>query len=159
MRFVMPKFLAGKKPSSLETYEHTVGTVGGVPDPRKEVELGFWRDYARQGISDERATSAARKFQRAYGVLETRLHGQPYLMGERLSVIDIAWFIYTHRLCDAGYPFKRLHPAIHRWYLALLSRKEFSKEVRVPPPLGLITRALHAVQVFHGSTLVRVAGL
>ncbi|MFP6685710.1 MAG: glutathione S-transferase family protein, partial [Polyangiaceae bacterium] len=118
MRFVMPKFLAGKKPSSLETYEHTVGTVGGVPDPRKEVELGFWRDYARQGISDERATSAARKFQRAYGVLETRLHGQPYLMGDRLSVIDIAWFIYTHRLCDAGYPFKRLHPAIHRWYLA-----------------------------------------
>ena len=159
MRFVMPKFLVEKKPNSLETYEHTMGTVGGVPDPRKEIELGFWRDYARQGISDERATSAARKFQRAYDVLETRLREQPYLMGERLSVVDIAWFIYTHRLRDAGYPFKRLHPAIHRWYLALLNRKEFSKEVRVPPPVGLITRALHAVQAFRGSTLVRVAGL
>jgi glutathione S-transferase len=159
MRFVVPNFLAEKKPGSLETYKRTVGTVGGVPDPRKEVELGFWRDYARHGISDEHATSAARKFRQAYGVLEARLQEQPYLLGERLSVIDIAWFIYTHRLSDAGYPFKRLHPGIHRWYLALLSRKEFSKEVRVPPPLGLITRGLHAVQIFRGSTLVRVAGL
>ena len=80
-------------------------------------------------------------------------------MGESLSVIDIAWFIYTHRLSAAGYPFERLHPAIHRWYLALLEREEFSKEVQVPPPLGLITRGLHAVQAVRGSTLVRVAGL
>ena len=159
MRFVIPKFLAGKKPSSLETYERTRGTVGGVPDPRKEIELGFWRDYARQGISDEHARSSARKFQKAYGALEDRLRGQPYLMGESLSVIDIAWFIYTQRLSDAGYPFERLHPAIHRWYLALLDREEFSKEVQVPPPRGLITRGLHAVQAVRGSTLVRVAGL
>ena len=159
MRFVMPKFLASKKPDSLSTYERTLGTVGGVPDPRKEIELAFWRDYARQGISDEAATAAARKFQKAYGALEDRLRGQPYLMGESLSVIDIAWFIYTHRLRDAGYPFERLHPAIHRWYLALLDREEFSREVQVPPPLHLITRGLHAVQAVRGSTLVRVAGL
>ena len=159
MRFVMPKFLAGKRPSSLSTYEATMGTVGGVPDPRKEIELGFWRDYARQGISDDYATSAARKFRKVYRVLETRLQGQPYLMGGSLSVIDIAWFIYTHRLRDAGYPFERLHPAIHRWYLALLDREEFSREVQAPPPLHLITRGLHAVQAVRGSTLVRVAGL
>ena len=159
MRFVMPKFLASKKPDSLSTYERTLGTVGGVPDPRKEIELALWRDYARQGISDEAATAAARKFQKAYGALEARLQGQPYLMGESLSLIDIAWFIYTHRLSDAGYPFKRLHPVMHRWYLALLEREEFSQEVQAPPPFRLVTRGLHAVQAVRGSSLVRVAGL
>ena len=159
MRFVMPKFLAQKKPRSLAVYEETPGTVGGVPDPRKQIELSFWRDYASEGISNARATLAAQRFRKAYEALEARLKNRPYLMGERLSVLDIAWFIYTHRLSDAGYPFERLHPEIHRWYRQLLGHEAFSKEVRTPAPLALLARGLHAVQAVRGSTLARVAGL
>ena len=159
MRFVVPKFLAEKKPRSLSIYENAAGTIGGLPDPRKEVELKFWRDYAREGVSDAQATASARRFKRVYALLETRLREQPYLLGEALSVIDIAWFIYTHRLSDAGYPFERLHPALHRWYQGLLAREEFSKEVQTPLALALLTGGLHTAQALRGSTLIQVAGL
>jgi len=159
MRFVVPKLFAAKKPQSLSIYEKTAGTVEGLPDPHKEVELKFWRDYSREGISDAQARASVGRFEKIYTLLETRLRDQPYVMGEALSLVDIAWFIYTHRLSAAGYPFEGLHPALHRWYLGLLAREEFSQEVRTPLAIAWLTRGLHAVQVLRGSTLVQVVGL
>jgi hypothetical protein len=37
---------------------------------------------------------------------------QPYLLGDTLSVVYIAWFIYAHRLISTDYPFLRLHPGL-----------------------------------------------
>ena len=159
MRFVMPKFIAAKKPAALATYEKDHGTIEGHADPRKEIELRFWNDYADHGISDAQATHAAGNFRQTYETLETRLAKGPFLLGEKLSVVDIAWFIYTHRLRAAGYPFPRLHPAIHRWYLGLAERPEFRREVKNPAPLELMTKFLHIAQSLQGKTLVRIAGL
>jgi glutathione S-transferase len=159
MRVVVPSVLAAKKPAALAVYDEAAGTVGGVPDARKEIEIGFWREFAQEGVTDERTQEAAAKFRKAFAALETRLQHQPCLLGEELSVPDIAWFIYTHRLSRAGYPFERLHPAVHRWYLALLAREEFAKEVQDPLPMKLITGALHTAQALRGTTLVQVAGL
>ena len=50
-------------------------------------------------------------------------------MGERLSVLDIAWFIYAFRLSLAGYPFARLHPHVAAWEEKLRARPEFAKEI------------------------------
>ncbi len=57
----------------------------------------------------------------------------PYLMGDTLSVLDIAWFIYAHRLSLAGYPLSRLHPHVSAWVDKLQARPEFSKEIEMPP--------------------------
>ena len=54
-------------------------------------------------------------------------------MGESLSVLDIAWFIYAHRLSLAGYPLARLHPHVHAWVEKLRARPEFAKEIAMPP--------------------------
>jgi len=51
-------------------------------------------------------------------------------MGDALSVLDIAWFIYAHRLSLAGYPLPRLHPRVHAWKEKLGARPEFAKENR-----------------------------
>ena len=56
----------------------------------------------------------------------------------RLSMLDIAWFIYTYRLYVSGFPFKDRYPKISEWFLDLYSRKEFFKEVNDPMPLKLI---------------------
>ena len=157
MRFVVPKLLAQKKPVSLSTYEQDRGTVGGAADPHKEVELRFWRDYARQGVTDEDVVAATTRFKDVYERFESLLETQPYLAGERLGALDIAWFIYTHRLGSAGYPFAREHPAVHRWYCALLGRPEFSREVAEPLPFRAIRAGLHAIQALRGTTLARVA--
>ena len=50
-------------------------------------------------------------------------------MGESLSVLDIAWLIYAHRLALAGYPFARLHPHVHAWAEKLCAMPEFAKEI------------------------------
>jgi len=157
MRFVLPRFLAAKKPAALVRYEQTRGTVGGIRDPHKEIELQFWRDYARQGVTDEEAQAAASRFKRVYDRFDAVLADRAYLLGDRLGVLDIAWFIYTHRLESAGYPVAANHPAVYRWYRELLARDEFAREVSAPLPVTLITRGLRAAQVLRGTTLSRVA--
>ena len=159
MRFVVPKALAQKRSRSLDTYERDPGTIGGSPDSHKQVELEFWQSFARQGITDAQAQASAGRFRRVYEGFEGSLREQSYLMGRELSVVDIAWFIYTHRLSEAGYPFASLHPHVDAWYRSLLEREAFAKEVRAPLPLRVITALLHALQSVQGRTLARVAGL
>lgn len=158
MRFVVPKFLAERKPAVLTAYEQSRGTIGGSLDPHKEVELRFWRDYARQGVTDEEVVASVRRFRNVYDRFESILGSHPYLLGERLGALDIAWFIYTHRLNRAGYPFSEKHPTVYRWYRALLARDDFSKEVAEPLSVRTITAGLQAVQVLRGKTLAAVAG-
>ena len=52
-------------------------------------------------------------------------------MGDALSVLDIAWLIYAHRLSLAGYPFERLHPHVFAWKERLSARPEFAKEIEM----------------------------
>ena len=158
MRFVIPKKLAEKSPARLSAYRDAAGTVGGEADPHKAVELGFWHDFALHGITDDQVRVSAEKFRRVYAEWEDRLQSQAFLLGDAMTVVDIAWFIYTHRLSVAGYPFPRLHPAVSAWYRGLLSGKEFSREVTSPPSLRAITALLHASQAIRGRSLERVAG-
>ena len=158
MRFVVPTRLARKKPASIASYAKDAGTIGGDRDPHKEVELAFWNDLAREGISDDKARAAAHNFHRVYERLERDLQRTPYLRGDTLSLLDIAWFIYTHRLVAAGYPFGKLHPNTERWYHGLMGREAFAREVAAPMPLRLVSSVLRAAQKMRGTTLADVAG-
>ncbi|MFZ0840874.1 MAG: glutathione S-transferase C-terminal domain-containing protein, partial [Xanthobacteraceae bacterium] len=84
---------------------------------------------AAEGFTDEAARASARKFRAEFDAMDKVLARQPYLMGDALTVLDIAWLIYAHRLSLAGYPFKRLHPHVFAWKEALSSRPEFAKEI------------------------------
>ena len=159
MRFVVPRKLAAKKRDSLQLYQQDAGSVAGVPDPRKDVELGFWQRFATAGTTDAVVRDAVRKFRDAYLRLDDRLAASPFLTGGSLSLLDVAWFIYTHRLTLAGYPFERLHSRVHDWYIKLRQRDAFAKEVKTPPPLAAVIHSLHAVQALRGRTLIKVAGL
>ena len=158
MRFVVPRTIASKKPKALATYEQDKGTIEGARDSHKQEQLDFWNEYALHGTTDERARSAAHRFKRSFEGLEERLAQHAYLMGQTLTLADIAWFIYANRLSSAGYPFARLHPRVDAWYQGLMARPDFSREVAVPAPLRLLTAALHAGQALRGQTLSKVAG-
>ena len=70
-------------------------------------------------------------------------------MGEALSVLDIAWFIYAYRLWLAGYPFARLHPHVNTWKEKLLVRPEFAKEIAgTRKPATPVGRTLEQVAGF-----------
>ena len=159
MRFVIPKRFAMKSADSLRSYEEGgTGTVQGAPDPHKAVELDFWRRYSDHGILDSEARSSALKFQNEFDQLEKQLDAAPYLLGNDISLLDIAWFIYANRLTNAGYPFARLHPRVDEWAQRLGAQPAFAEESRTIAPLKALTTGLHAMQKLQGKTLELVAG-
>ena len=101
----------------------------GAKDHEKQVQIEFWQRAAREGFTDAQARASALKFRAKFNALDKTLAKQPYLMGDDLSVLDIAWLIYEHRLTLAGYPFERLHPNVHAWAVKLRAMPEFAKEV------------------------------
>ena len=112
-RFVFAPPGPPKPAEALKSYAaNGSGTVQGTKDRDKEIQIEFWERAAREGFTDERARASAQKFRAEFDALDKRLAQHPYLMGDTLSVLDIAWFIYAHRLSLAGYPLARLHPRV-----------------------------------------------
>ena len=125
------------------------GTVQGARDRDKEIQIEFWQRAAKEGFSDERARASAHKFRAEFDALDRRLAQSPYLMGESLSVLDIAWFIYAFRLSLGGYPLKRLHPRVDAWAEKLRARPEFAKEIAgTRKPATQVDRTLEQVAGF-----------
>jgi len=79
-------------------------------------------------------------------------------MGDALTVLDIAWFIYANRLTLAGYPIARLHPRVGAWFGKLAARPEFAKEVAMPAEATARLAATRHAQARDGRTLEQVAG-
>jgi glutathione S-transferase len=159
-RFVFNPPDAPKSAEELERYANTgSGTVNGKQDPHKDIEIDFWKIFAAEGITDRRAQEAAGKFRASFTELDDRLANTPYLLGDTLSVLDIAWFIYTNRLILAGYPLARLHPRLAAWFERLNTRPEFANEIALPPPIAAHFAAGHKRHIEQGRTLELVARL
>ena len=159
-RFVFAPPGPPKPAEALKSYaENGSGTVQGANDREKQVQIEFWQRATRDGFTDERARASAQKFRTEFDALDRTLAQMPYLMGDELSVLDIAWFIYAYRLSLAGYPLQRLHPRVHAWFEKLRARPEFAKEVAMPAEVEQRlqdTRRSHAAA---GKSLEMVAGL
>ena len=134
------------------------GTVQGLLDREKQTQIDYWQRAARDGFTDEQARASARKFRAEFDAIDKRLAQQPNLMGEALSVLDIAWLIYAHRLSLAGYPFERLHPRVFAWKEKLAARPEFAKEITPVRGSQEQLEAVRRAQQAAGNTLEAVAG-
>ncbi len=158
-RFVFDRPGPPKPVAALESYAaNGSGTVRGEKDRDKEIQIEFWRRAATEGFSDARARDSARRFRSELDALDNRLEQQPCLMGDEPSVLDIAWFIYAHRLLLAGYPLARLHPRVFAWKEKLGARPEFANEIAVAPEAQARMDAARRAQVQAGKTLETVAG-
>jgi glutathione S-transferase len=149
-RFVFAPPGPPKSAESLASYAaNGSGTVQGKADREKAIQIAFWQRAAAEGITDNQARASAQKFRVEFGELERTLASQPYLLGEHLSVLDIAWFIYAFRLSLAGYPFARLHPHVAAWEAKLGARPEFAKEIAgTRPPASPVRGTLEQVAGF-----------
>ena len=150
-RFVFAPPGPPKPAEALKSYaESGSGTVQGAKDRDKEIQIEFWQRAAKEGFTDERARASAQKFRTEFEALNQRLTQLPYLMGESLGVLDIAWFIYAHRLSLAGYPLKRLHPRVSAWVEKLRARPEFAKEIAAGTrtPATQVSKTLEEVAGF-----------
>lgn len=156
-RFIMPE-LAARPPEKLDAYRRLgSGTVGGEADPAKLEQIRFYEKH-RAGISDEDVRSAIAQFRRAFDEHEATLGRTPFLLGDELTVLDIAWFIYVARLAAAGYPFAKAHPNVAQWFDRLLARQEFAEEHAVSTPDPEMYRDLRARDAADGRTLELMGG-
>jgi glutathione S-transferase len=134
------------------------GTVRGMADRDKAIQLEFWQRAAKEGFTDQAARASAQKFRTEFDALDRRLSNSAYLLGEELSVLDIAWFIYANRLSLAGYPFARLHPRVAAWAATLGARPEFAREVAMPPQVEARIEETRRAHAQAGKSFEMVAG-
>ncbi len=147
MGFLMPQRLARKSEATLARWEGE-----GRDDPKRAREVKWWRDFARDGIPQATAQASVDAHRKAFETLDARLDGSPWLIGERLSVLDVAWFITTRRLAAAGYPLSR-HPRLAGWHARLLERPAFAEETRDPLLLRVALPIYGLYRRIEGTTL------
>jgi glutathione S-transferase len=158
-RFVFAPPGPPKPAEALQSYiESGSGTVQGMADRDKQVQIEFWQRAAREGFTDAAARASAHKFRAEFDAMDKTLARQPYLLGGELSVLDIAWLIYAHRLTLAGYPFGRLHPNVFAWQERLSARPEFAKEIAMLRHSREQLEANRRAQEQSGQTLAAIAG-
>ncbi len=158
-RFLFAPPSTPKTPDVLERYAASgSGTVNGQEDAGKAEQIAFWEKYAKEGIPDSKIRSAAEKFRDSFNELENRLQTGKYLLGDQLTVLDIAWFIYVNRMSVAGYPLARLHPRLAAWFKGLQARPEFTREVEMPQALQNAVAEAHRAQAAASKTMEDIAG-
>lgn len=158
-RFLFDRPGAPKPAAALERYRtNGSGTVRGEVDAHKAEQIAFWERAAKEGFPDANARVSAHKFRAEFDALERKLATQANLMGENLTVLDIAWFVYANRLAVAGYPLARLHPRVSAWKDKLGARPEFAREVASPPEIVARINETRRRQVAQNQTLEAIAG-
>ncbi len=158
-RFVFAPPGPPKPAEALKSYAaNGSGTVQGLDDREKRIQIEFWERAAKEGFTDEAARVSARKFRVEFDAMDKVLARQPYLMGDTLTVLDIAWLIYAHRLSLAGYPLARLHPHVFAWKERLAARPEFAKEIAPLRDTKEAVEERRRTQARAGKTLETVAG-
>jgi glutathione S-transferase len=153
----------GKTPRTTEDLQNYrkggAGTVEGKADPDKIREIEFWEKVASEGIPDQAVKKSAKRFRINLERLDKTLVKTQYLLGNSISILDVAWFIYANRLILCGYPVKKLHPNVNKWFESLLKRPEFAKEIIVSPEIAKAVETNYQRQKETKTTLVDIADL
>lgn len=148
MGFLFPSAVATKSRKTLSAYAEA-----GAPNASRDKEVAWWRAFADNGGVTERALEGSvRAFNDAFDELDTRLENRAWLIGDRISVLEVAWFISVHRLATAGYPIDH-HPNLAEHYRTLLARPTFARQVDPGAAMRLIIRAYGAYRRARGTAL------
>ncbi len=156
MGFLSPRSVVTKKDTLLANYQDNQGTLQGESDEHKAREIKFWRDFAEQGVTEHQALAAAERFSEVFQRFDAVLGRQSYLFGDEITLVDIAWYIYTFRLSAAGYPFSTLHPNVFKWFQDLNAKPEFYAEVSQPWVMSAAIKTMQFFQTIKGQSLVQV---
>ena len=144
----------GKKSSKgLEVFKNYKSSNSEL-DKLKMKEVEFYETYGEEGITDKAVKKSLVNFCERYEKFEDDLNNQKYLMGDKLSMLDLAWFIYSYRLYISGFPFRTLYPKVSTWFQDLYVRNEFYKEVNDPLILKLIRQYAKISTALRGKSIL-----
>ena len=72
------------------------------------------------------------RFHNALLILDGKLNNQDYLIGDRITLADISWYITLHRLDLAGYPLSN-YPSLNAYYQQIAKRPAFRQQISAGP--------------------------
>ena len=85
------------------------------------------------------------RFHSAFQALNKQLSSSTYLLGDRLTLLDISWFITLFRLERAGYPLAE-HPKLAAYFSRIPQRPSFQYEINVAPlPIRFVGGAYRTI--------------
>ena len=96
----------------------------GEYDEKRAEEVRWWREKQSNGISEDETRSAVQRYRDTFTRLDERLANGPWLMGERISIVDLSWYVNVQRLVRLGYPLAR-HAHLADWFERLSARPAF----------------------------------
>ena len=151
-KFLVPKFLNNVK---IQEKSESKATLHGNEDSEDDANRKFWENYKKVGITDEVATKSLLNLKLHLDEINEKLTHHTYILGNELTLPDIAWFIYVSRLKAARYPIHILHPNVNDWYESLLKREVFAKETKIPGIVRFISYIFYVVQKYSGWSIKR----
>jgi len=146
-KFMAPQAMYLKNRQVLDAYRKN-----GAPDLSRDMEIAWWQSTADNGLSLEALIESFAAHRDALRKLEDRLQDREWLYGDRISVLDIAWFTTIHRLKVLGYDLSR-HPYLLSYYRRLLLRPAFREEMQIKGPLKIIVPAYRLYKRLTGRQL------
>jgi len=78
--------------------------------------------------------------ERLYGILDKRLEGRTYLVGEKYSIADIANFSWVNVAYVAGVNLDRF-PNLHKWWERISARPAVQRGTAIPSESKLVNQA------------------
>ncbi|MCB1358236.1 MAG: glutathione S-transferase C-terminal domain-containing protein [Maritimibacter sp.] len=130
------KFLSTDPVTRYQTIQWLMWQMGGVGPMFGQ--FGFFHVYGGKDFEDKRPwTRYKEEAQRLLDVLDARLEGRDFIMGDDYSIADIAIWPWVRAL-ETGYKaWDVLDVAelenVNRWYRACMSRPASEVAVNVPP--------------------------
>ncbi len=159
-RFTQPR---GRTPRSKEQIRKFrnggSGTVRGTTDIEKSRQVEFWQTVVDKGLTDDAVRGSVSRLRAALDQIDEQLAQAPWLLGEDLTILDIAWFIYVMKMVRCQYPLDKLHARVAVWYQSLLERPEFSAEIQWSDDYRQLVEENLQYQRETGTTLSDIAGL
>jgi glutathione S-transferase len=147
VKFMPPQVRYLRNRKALDDYMNN-----GIPDLSRDMEIAWWRNTAYNGVSRKALVESLDSHRDALRSLERHLQDREWLYGNRISVLDIAWFTTIHRLKVLGYELSR-HPYLLSWYHRLLQRPTFREELQIKGPLRIMVPAYRLYKRMTGSNL------
>ena len=146
-KFLIPKFL---NKVTIQEKISSKATLNGETDQEDDKNRNFWKAYKRHGIKDDAATKSLLNLKIHLEDIDEKLNHHTYILGNELTLPDVAWFIYVSRLKLAKYPIHILHPNVNDWYESLLKRDVFAREIQVPRIVRLMSYIFYVYQKYRG---------
>lgn len=110
------------------------GTIGGVPETdvggqALDKQLGFWQQLLERPFTETEKEDSKTRILAVMDKAEEVLGSKEYLLGDRLTLVDITLFITMERFTNVtDHDLSASHPALHKLHQRLILRPAFQAE-------------------------------